>query len=136
MRNAETIQSLAGYASDAFTLTGNGEPKTIFSAMVTTNFFSTVGVTPMLGRDFGAGEGTCRKDPAPRSPSLAITSEKRLRRRFENHRGRVVDVSIGKPVTIVGVLPRDFELAPAGIVSIGCRCTSVPTWLRLAMRVG
>src|ERR1700760_1454656 len=44
--NAKTIHSLAGYASDAYTITGNGDPKTVFAAMVTTNFFSTLGVTP------------------------------------------------------------------------------------------
>ncbi len=37
---------MAGYGGDAYTITGNGDPKTVFAAMVTTNFFSTLGVTP------------------------------------------------------------------------------------------
>jgi len=51
-RTAKSFQALAGSASDAFTLTGNGDPKAVFSAMVTPNFFSTLGVAPVLGRDF------------------------------------------------------------------------------------
>src|SRR5580658_2354123 len=47
-RSAKSFQSLAGYAPDAFTITGNGDAKTMFCAMVTTNFFSTMGVSPVL----------------------------------------------------------------------------------------
>ena len=54
-RSAKSFQSLAGYAPDAFTITGNGDPKTMFCAMVTTNFFSTLGVSS------GAGPGLCRR---------------------------------------------------------------------------
>ncbi|MGC2108059.1 MAG: ABC transporter permease [Candidatus Korobacteraceae bacterium] len=116
VRNAKSFQSLAGYASDAFTLTGNGEPKTIFSAMVTTNFFSTLGVTPLLGRDFMAGEDL----PEGPGPTVAIISYNLWKSDFAGDPkivGRVVHLD-NKPVTIVGVLPRDFELAPAGIVPI------------------
>jgi putative ABC transport system permease protein len=115
-RNAKSFQSLAGYAFDAFTLTGNGEPKTLFSAMVTTNFFSTLGVSPVLGRDFVAGEDL----PAGSGPTVALLSYKFWQSDFARDPtvvGRVLHLD-GLPVTVVGVLPRDFEFDPAGIVPI------------------
>ncbi len=114
--NAKSFQSLAGYASDAFTLTGNGEPKTMYAAMVTTNFFSTLGVAPVLGRDFAAGEDL----PEGSGPTVALLTYSFWRSDFLGDRkviGRVVRLD-GRPVTIIGILPRDFELGPAGIVPI------------------
>ena len=49
-------ESLAGFSGDGFVFHGGGEPQVLFGAQVTTNFFSTLGVKPMLGRDFVAGE--------------------------------------------------------------------------------
>jgi len=115
-RTARSFQSLAGYASDAFTITGNGEPKTMFCAMVTPNFFSTLGVTPMLGRSFIAGEDL----PEGSGPIVALLSYSFWRSDFGGDAsviGRVVRLD-GKPVTIIGVLPRNFELGPAGPVPI------------------
>ena len=113
---AKSIQSLAGYASDAYTITGNGEPKTVFAAMVTTNFFSTLGVTPALGRDFMQGEDL----PSGAGPNVAILTWQFWKSDFAGDPriiGRVLHLD-GKPVTVVGILPRDFELTPAGILPI------------------
>src|SRR3974377_293334 len=59
-RSAKSFESLAGFSSDGFTLTGTGDPRMIFGAMVTSNFFSTLGVRPMLGRDFVADDALPR----------------------------------------------------------------------------
>ena len=115
-RSAKGFQSLAGYSADALTITGNGDPKTIFNGMVTINFFSTLGVTPILGRDFVAGEDL----PEGLGPSVAILSYRFWKSDFAGDRkviGRIVHLD-GKAVTIVGVLPSNFELAPAGIVPL------------------
>lgn len=114
--NARSFQSLAGYASDAYTITGNGEPKTVFAAMVTTNFFATLGVTPMLGRDFMAGEDLLSGS----GPNVALITYQFWKSDFAGDPGivgRVVQLD-EKPVTIVGILPRNFELTPAGILPI------------------
>ena len=55
-KQAKTFQSLAGFSRDGFVFHGGGEPQVLFGAQVTTNFFSTLGVKPKLGRDFVAGE--------------------------------------------------------------------------------
>ncbi len=119
-RTAKSFQSLAGYSPDAFTLTGNGDPKTMFCAMVTTNFFSTLGVTPILGRDFMAGEDL----PEGSGPTVALLSYQFWHSDFSgdpNIVGRTIRLD-GRPVSVIGVLPRNFQLAPAG---------DVPVWVPL-----
>ena len=111
--DAKSFASLAGYAPDAFTVTGNGEPKTLFCAMVTVNFFSTLGVTPILGRGFLPGEDL----PEGSGPTVAILSYDYWKSDFAGDPaviGRVVHMD-SKPVTIVGVLPRNFEFNPVGV---------------------
>jgi predicted permease len=115
-RTARSFASLAGYAADAFALSGNGEPKTILCDMVTTNFFSTLGVTPILGRDFAPGEDL----PEGSGPNVAILSYGFWKSDFAgdpNVIGRSVRMD-NKPVTIIGVLPRRFEFSPGGIAPL------------------
>src|SRR5207249_964321 len=110
------VQSFAAYSGDAFTLSGNGEPKNIFAAQVTPNFFAALGVKPALGRDFLEGE--MQSD----GPHVAILTNAFWRTEFGgdvNIIERVIRLD-GKPATIVGVLPRDFELPPAN---------SAPLWV-------
>jgi putative ABC transport system permease protein len=110
-RTAKSVQSFAGYSGDAFTLSANGEPKNTFALQVTPNFFSTLGVRPVLGRDFLESEMQVEDDP-----HVAILTDAFWRTELgadPNIVGRVIHLN-GKPVTIVGVLPRDFEFAPAG----------------------
>ncbi len=81
--------------------------------MVTVNFFSTLGVTPILGRDFLPGEDL----PEGPGPNVAILSYNYWKSDFGGDPkviGRVLRMD-DKPVTIVGVLPRNFEFSPAGV---------------------
>jgi predicted permease len=115
-RTAKSVQSFAGLSGDAFTFVANGEPKNTFAAQVTPSFFSTLGVKPVLGRDFLEGED--KGD----GPHVAIVSYAFWRTEFggdPNAVGRVVHLD-GKPATIVGVLPFNFDFAPAG---------SAPIWV-------
>ena len=80
--------------------------------MVTPDFFSTLGVKPLLGRDFVAGEDL----PEGSGPPVAILRYDFWRSDFaaDPHViGRTIRLD-NKPVTVVGVLPRDFEFAPEG----------------------
>ena len=113
---AKSIESLAGYSGDTFTLAVSGEPKNTFAAQVTPNFFSTLGVKPALGRDFLDGE--MQSD----GPRVTILADGFWRTEFgadPNVIGRVIRLD-NKPATVVGVLPRDFEFAPAN---------SAPLWV-------
>jgi putative ABC transport system permease protein len=107
-RSSKTLQSFAGYGGDAFTLDAGGEPKLALATSVTPNFFSTLGVKLALGRDFVDGEDQ------PDGPHVAILNDAFWRSDFGS-RPDIVGTTVrfdGKPVTIVGVLPRSFEFAP------------------------
>jgi macrolide transport system ATP-binding/permease protein len=74
---------------------------------VSAAFFQTLGIQPMLGRDFHAGE-----DVAGAAP-VVLLSYRTWQRRFGGRAdvvGQVVNLS-GVGHTIVGVLPSDFQFA-------------------------
>jgi putative ABC transport system permease protein len=106
-KTSKTFQSFAAYGGDGFILDTGGEPKLVIATSVTSNFFSTLGVKPALGRDFVDGEDQ------PDGPHIVMLSDAFWRSDF-GARPDVVGTSVrfdGKPVTIVGVLPRNFEFA-------------------------
>ncbi len=78
---------------------------------VSDGFFRTLGVKPMLGRDFLPGED------GPGQPRIVILSYGTWLKRFGG-RSDVIGQSVtlsGDAYTIVGVLPREFAFAPRGI---------------------
>jgi predicted permease len=108
-RTQKSFLSLAATSGDAFTLSGNGDPKLTNAAQVTINFFSTLGVKPAHGRDF------IDDDHQSVSPRVAMLTYAFWRSDFGGDPkviGRAIRLD-NKPVTIVGVLPRNFEFAPA-----------------------
>jgi predicted permease len=107
-RTSKTFQSFAAYGGDGYILDAGGEPKLTIATSVTPKFFSTLGVKLALGRDFVDGEDQ------PDGPHLVILSDAFWRSDF-GARSDIVGSTVrldGKPVTIVGVLPRSFEFAP------------------------
>jgi putative ABC transport system permease protein len=109
-KQSKSFQSLAGFSGDAFTLYGAGEPELVFAAQATINFFSTLGVKPYLGRDFAAGEDIAA------GPKVAILTYGCWMRRFGGDPqilGRSIRLD-DKSVSVIGVLPREFEFAPRG----------------------
>jgi macrolide transport system ATP-binding/permease protein len=79
---------------------------------VTDGFFHTLGVLPLLGRDFYSGEDLLS------APRTVILSYSTWQKRFGGRReivGQSVSLS-GTPYTIVGVLPDSFEFAPRNTV--------------------
>jgi macrolide transport system ATP-binding/permease protein len=77
---------------------------------VSDGFFRTLGITPLLGRDFYAGEDL------PAAPKTVMLSYTTWQKRFGGSRdviGETVTLS-GVPFTIVAVLPESFQFAPRG----------------------
>lgn len=51
------FEQMATFFDDTSTLTGEGDPEEIPSQGVSTNLFSLLGISPILGRDFSSDEG-------------------------------------------------------------------------------
>jgi predicted permease len=109
-KQSKAFASLAGFNGDGFTLRGAGEPETVTAVQATTNFFSTLGVKPFLGRDFRTGED------AAAGPFVAILTHSYWKSRFGGDPrvvGRAIQLD-SNSVSIIGVLPAGFEFAPRG----------------------
>jgi predicted permease len=114
-KQSKTFQAIAGFAGDGFVFRGGTEPQLLIAARVTPNFFSTLGVKPMLGDDFPADE-----DIAAKEPRVALLTYGFWREQFggdPNIVGRSLQLG-NSSVTIIGVLPRSFEFAPTGATQI------------------
>ncbi len=100
--------SLEVYNGRGYLLTTPGGATIVPGIRVSAGFFRTLGVTPILGRDFARGEDQ------PRGPRLALLSFRAWRERFGGDAGvvgRSVSLS-GEPHTVIGVLPQTFQFAP------------------------
>lgn len=102
------FRSIAGYTGDSFILRGAGEPQLIQAAQVTANFFGTLGVAPIMGRDFAAGEEIAS------GPKVALISYGFWRTRFNGDPqavGKTIQLDTNT-VDVIGVLPKDFHFGP------------------------
>ena len=105
----QVFEGLAGYGQSQVLLRGKGSPELLSSAAITDNFFQTLGVQPLAGRDFHSGEDLAA---APRTVMLSYGWWQRY---FggKDVIGQVLNID-DEPNTIVGVLPADFHFAPVG----------------------
>src|SRR5581483_8594816 len=108
-RENKVFQSLDVYAPYGFMLTDRDGTHQAAGARVSDGFFRTLGVAPVLGRDFRSGED--RKN-APRTVLLSYSAWQRLFGGRKDVLGQTV-VLDGHPNTIIGVLPSSFHFAPA-----------------------
>ena len=99
------FDGIAAYAGQQHTITGNGEPEKLKTQAITPGFLRMLGVAPIIGRDFtGSDAGT-------RGGQVALISYSLWQQRFSGDPS-VLSKSMtldGKPYSIAGVLPRDFE---------------------------
>jgi predicted permease len=114
-QQSRAFASLAGFNPDGFVFRGQAAPQVLQAAQATPNFFATLGVKPILGRDFTTGDDVIASTDAA-APKVVLLTYKFWRAQFGGDprvvgRGIQLDTS---SVTIIGVLPRDFEFAPAG----------------------
>jgi macrolide transport system ATP-binding/permease protein len=98
------------FTGDGFALGTPTGSELVAGTRVSDGFFRTLGIAPMLGRDFYSGEDL------PSAPPVVMLSYATWQKRF----GGRADV-IGQTVmlsdvanTIVGVLPQNFQFAPSG----------------------
>ncbi|MGB6934626.1 MAG: ABC transporter permease [Acidobacteriaceae bacterium] len=104
------FSSVAAYDHDVFTLHPASGIVQVNGAVVSSGFFRTLGVAPILGRDFRIGEDSLS------APPVVLLSYAAWQRRYGGRRdavGKTVALD-GTSNMIVGVLPRGFDFAPVG----------------------
>lgn len=106
----QVFSSLEAYENHSFTMATVSGTQQADGAQVSDGFFRTLGVAPILGRDFRSGED---QSSASRVVMLSYSVwQKRFGGR-QDILGQTVTLD-GARNTIVGVLPSRFHFAPAG----------------------
>ncbi len=110
---SQTVAGMSAWTLGRFNLTNstaNAEPEQVQYAIVSTNFFSVVGVEPSYGRAF------LPEEEEPGASRAVLISNNLWARRFNSNR----DV-VGKPITLDG---QSYEIA--GILPSGFSFLSFP----------
>jgi len=105
-----TLRSLDVYESGGMILSTPEGALPVRRARVSDGFFRTLGISPVIGRDFAAGEDLAS---APRTVILSYAIWQGRYGGRADVLGKAVILD-GEPNTIIGVLPRDFRFAPVG----------------------
>ena len=107
-RENKVFSKIGGYSRNSVTLTGKEGAEQLQVAVATSGFFETLGIQPILGRRFEAGEDELQKN----FPVLLTYGA--WQRRFGGNQGVVGTTLVldGNLATVVGVLPKNFVFAP------------------------
>ncbi|HET7536661.1 MAG TPA: ABC transporter permease, partial [Candidatus Didemnitutus sp.] len=104
-KQTKSFARLAAYRRQNYNLTGSGEPIRVTGLRVTSGFFSTYGVAPLLGRDFRPEEDTVA------TGNVVILSYAFWQRQFGGDPA-VLNQTVqlnGQPCQVLGVMPADFQ---------------------------
>ena len=108
-RRNHSLQGVSGYFAftgpDNMKLIGKDQPRPVTGLMVGENFFPTLGVEPVLGRQFRHEESAHNGRP------VALLSYAFWARQFAGNPamvGQTIDLD-GSPVTVIGVMPETFD---------------------------
>ena len=101
------VVDIAGYTGGGTILNGNGASERVFAPLVTANFFSVLGVQPIKGRTFQAGED---KQGGAKLAVITYPFWQSHFGRNENVVGQQLNLA-GQSYTIIGVLPQSFQFA-------------------------
>ncbi len=98
-----------------------GGAELVSAAVVSENYFQTLGISPALGRPF-------IPDDARQQDSVVMVSYNYWKRRLNSNPallGKLVKLN-GKPLTVVGVTPRDFMGTYPDVPSVWVPVSSLP----------
>ncbi|HTL59927.1 MAG TPA: ABC transporter permease [Candidatus Limnocylindrales bacterium] len=104
-RQQESFSSLAAFRTEEWNLTGTSHPERVVGLQVSAGFFPTLGVQPLGGRVFTAGEDKVGGE------RVVVLSEGLWRRRFGADPAvleRPVSLN-GQSYIVVGILPAAFQ---------------------------
>ena len=106
-RQNKVFSSLEAYDPISYALHTAAGTQMVDGATVSSGFFRTLGVAPVMGRDFHEGEDV------PTAPRTVLLSHAAWQNRYGGRvdaLGRTVTLE-GVPYVIVGVLPQEFQFA-------------------------
>ena len=110
----QVFSDLALSAGNGFTLTGRGDPEQLFALHASASFLPTLGLEPVLGRNFSAEEDR------PGGQAVILISHRLWQDRFNRDPsvlGQALTLN-GAPYTIIGVLPEAATAFPLNQVQI------------------
>ena len=107
-RDSQTFSSMAIYRNQDYNFIGRGEAERLSGYMISADFFSTLGVMPILGRTFHAD------DDHPGAAPVVVLGGGLWKRKF----GSSPDI-IGKPITLNGTSYMIVGVIPAGFTFYG-----------------
>jgi predicted permease len=113
-RMNKSLTTLDVYTWSSFILRSGSSAEPVMADRVSGGFFQTLGVHPMLGRDFNPGEDRYG------GPKVALLSYGTWLHRFGARPGvigQTIDLD-NQGYTVIGVLPRTFSFAPGGPAEI------------------
>jgi putative ABC transport system permease protein len=101
-----SFQDIGMMTNDSVSITGVSEPEHVRVERMTDGMIPILGISPMLGRGFS------RQDDTANNPETAILLHGYWQQKFAGNRsivGQTIKID-GKPVQIIGVMPRNFHL--------------------------
>ena len=103
-RETNVFASVGAFQETGFEVSGMGNPVMVGASRMTASTFTTLGVSPILGRTF-------TKEEDERHQQLVLLSYQFWNSRFHSDAGVIGQKILldRKPYEIVGVMPRDFE---------------------------
>src|SRR5918992_450073 len=107
--NSGIFERVAAFEPVSRNLTGSDEPERVAAAKVSTDFFTMLGVEPMLGRTIAPNE------QGPKGERVLVISHGLWQRRFGGDKavlGQQVALD-DEPFTIIGVMPPQFRFDEA-----------------------
>ncbi len=129
---SQSFADLAGYCSESFNLTGSDQPEQVPAARVSWNFLKTLGVRPILGRDFLPQEDKEGGQP------VVLLGYNLWQRRFGGNPNVV-----GEPITldsvaftIIGVLPAALDQPAPRLDLLATNLSAFSRFTREQIRAG
>lgn len=105
-KDNRTFSSMGIARGYGFSLTGSGEAEQVSAQFISSGFFASLGIQPVLGRHFFTGEDKIGAAP------IVMVSAGLWKRKFGGSPS-VIGKSIsldGKDYTVVGIIPASFDL--------------------------
>ena len=104
IRGTHSFSSMGAYQQTGYELSGAGDPAQVSASRLNAGVFTTLGVSPLMGRVFTQQEEDGREQ-------VAVISYQMWRSRLHGN-AQILGTKIQldrKPYVVIGVMPREFE---------------------------